>query len=140
MHEFESIENAALIALAPLSGSLKEVDVLAGQLNKESLEKVSSLLPFIYVKATNLTSRTDNKTDRVEVSLDLFVGDKDVKAKDAASPGVYSLLVSVKGLLHKKKILAGWTPPVRVTEEELYYSSKSVFCVYRTRYTLKNAQ
>jgi hypothetical protein len=74
------------------------------------------------------------------------VGDKNKRGGstsargDTLSPGVYELLASAKGLLHKQRILTGWTPPLRAGEEELYYNPKSQFCVYAARYTLKKSE
>jgi phage gp37-like protein len=147
MHEFESIENAALTALAPLRESgLRNLDVLAGQMDDETLEKVSLLFPFVYVKAANLKSKTENTADRIDVDLVVFVGDRNLRGGaaatkgDAHSPGVYSLLELAKKRLHRVRILPGWTPPLRQGEEEVYYDPKNKFCVYQAWYTLKKQE
>ncbi|MGD8388944.1 MAG: DUF1834 family protein [Desulfobacteraceae bacterium] len=144
MHEFEETETAALAALEPLKAQgLKTLEILAGQLDVDELEDITQNFPFIYIKAAPLRSETQNRVDRLDVTLLLFVGDCNERGGsapvlgDATSPGVYALLDGARELLHRKRIASDWQPAERMTEDFLAGNHSAGLYVYVAQYRMR---
>lgn len=144
MHEFEALENAAVSALTPLlAGGLKTLDAYAGQLDIDDLNQVTFQFPCIYAMAAGLELKEVNRYDAFEMGLLLIVGDRNLRGSkaaargDAASPGVYQLLVMARAGIHQKKILEKWSPLVLQREVPLVYAANLNICLYQAEYRTK---
>ena len=144
MHEFETLEQAAIAALQPLTASgLKTLEVYAGQAEADDIEeltRMTAFFPCIYVVATGMIVETKSRHDDEDVGLMLIVGDKNLRGVDAArlgdanSPGVYDLLERSRALLHRKIIATGW-PTLRLEKAvPLYLAPKKGICIYAAHY------
>ncbi|OHD21790.1 MAG: hypothetical protein A2Y38_12965 [Spirochaetes bacterium GWB1_59_5] len=146
MHEFELIEDSVLTALTPLKAEgVKALSAYAGQLEGEALElmDLAGRFPCVYVAAGGLTSETANKTDTIDTSVVVVIGDKNVRGGDKAargdgqSPGVYLLLERVKTLLHRQRIIPGFLPLVRQREYPALYQPAQGVCVFMAVYATR---
>lgn len=144
MHIFEALEDAVITALEPLKEQgLRTLEAYSGQVETDSLEQVTLRFPCIYVIAERLMNKTKNQLDGSDVSLQLIVGDRNVRnlsaaaRGDNASPGVYSLLESARGLLHRVRMVRGWTPLFLSEERPLVYAPQSNLCLYAAIYNMR---
>ena len=144
MHEFEQLEDAALIALESLTNmNVRTIEPYAGQLEVDDLTRITTRFPCIYVIADGLKTIRRNNIDECRLALMLLVGDKNYRSNTAAArgnstaPGVYAMLEAARAVLHRKKILAGWTPACLISEEPQVYVPKKGLCLYTAVYELK---
>lgn len=141
MHEFEQIEDAVLAALEPLKSSgVRTVEPYSGQLDVEEIEEVTIRFPCIYAIAGPIKSTIKNKLDESTISLSLIVGDRNLRGSasvtrgDTTSPGVYQILEDARGVLHRQRMINGWTPLFLKSEDVLAYAPASGICIYAATY------
>lgn len=146
MHDFQLIEDETIKALAPLKAEgLKTLAAYSGELDvdQDELVKMTGRFPCIYVAAGGLSSETENRTDTLECSVVLVIGDKNPRGAesaargDFASPGVYSLLEKVKEKLHQQRIVPGWMPLILQREYPVFYKPASGVCLYMAVYSTR---
>lgn len=146
MHDFQLIEDKVIEALYPLkSEGLKTLAAYSGELETEheELAKITGRFPCIYVSAGGLTSETENRTDTLECSVILVVGDKNPRGGnsaargDSASPGVYSLLEKARQQLHQQRIVPGWFPLILQREYPVNFNPASGICLYMAVYSTR---
>ena len=144
MHEFEQLEDAVLNALEELKNQgLRTLEAYAGQVEVDDLEELTMRFPCAYLVASGLDNRTCNKLDRCSMEMTVIIGDKNVRGSSSAargditSPGVYELLKKTRELLHRKKVIAGWTPLVLLREDPVVYRPESGICFYAAIYGTK---
>jgi len=137
MHEFERLEDAVLLALAPLlTNGVRTLEAYSGQLEVDDIARITANFPCVYVVAGGLKNRKSNNTDEVGLDLVLMVGDRNNRGKayaargDATSPGVYSILETIRGILHRAKLFDKWPPAYLTAEEPLVYAPGSGLCFY----------
>lgn len=143
MHEFEELENAAITALETITAvSMRTVEAYAGQLEVDDLTRITARFPCVYVIADGLRVVRKNSIDECTMSLMLLVGDKNYRSNsasargDSTAPGVYEILESARGVLHRKKLLAGWSPAYLTGEEPKVYEPRKGLCLYTATYEL----
>jgi len=147
MHEFEAFEDAAIARLETLKAEgLKTLAPYAGELNTDDLEAVTILFPAIYVVAPGIAVKTINKFDDATQRLILMVADQNTRGNaaaargDAHSPGVYHLLDRCRTLLHRRPLVAGWSPLRLTGESALVYNPESGLCIYTAEYQAQTSQ
>lgn len=147
MHDFQLIEDKTIEALQPLKAEgLKTLAAYAGELDvdQEGLVDRTYAFPCVYVAAGGLSSVTENRTDTIETSVVLVIGDKNQRGAesaargDSASPGVYRLLERIKELLHRKKVIQGWLPLILQREYPLLYNPAEGVCLYMAVYSTRS--
>lgn len=145
MHEFEQIENVFVSRLDALKPEgLNTLEIYSGQMNLDDVDDLTIAFPCIYVVAGGLDVETLNRWDRYKTEITLIVGDRNIRGSlaaargDVSSPGVYELLKAARILLHKKKLLAGWTPPRISRETPLIYAPEKNICIYTAEYSLRS--
>ena len=144
-HEFEQIEDAAISALGPLraSGIVRTLDPYAGQLERDSLAKITMRFPCLYVIADGLSVIQRNTTDECSINFLVIAGDKSYRSGSAVvrgssgSCGVYEILMQARKQLHRKKLLAGFPPAVLIKEETGIYNPSAGVCLYTAHYSIK---
>ena len=144
MHEFEEVENAALIALRSITNiSIRTIEAYAGQLEGTELSKITVRFPCVYVVADGMRVDRKNGIDECTITLLLLCGDKNFRSNAAAArgggnnPGVYAMLESVREALHRKKMLAGWSPAYLTSEETKIYDISNSMCLYSAMYEIQ---
>ena len=144
MHEFEQIEDAFITRLEALKSiGLETLETYSGQMNMEDMDDLTIQFPCLYVIAGGLQLDGVNRYDKYSAAITLFVGDSHPRGSaaaargDALSPGVYELLKDARGLLHNKKLLAGWTPPQVTSEAPLIYAPENNICIYTAEYRMR---
>lgn len=146
MHDFQIIEDKTIEALTPLKAiGLKTLSSYSGELeaDHEELAKITGRFPCLYVSAAGLTSETENRTDNLECSVVIVVGDRNPRGGgsaargDSASPGVYSLLEQTRKLLHQQRVVPGWLPFTLQREYPLYFKPASGICLYMAVYSTR---
>jgi len=144
MHEFEQTEDAVLAALEPLKSSgVRTIEPYSGQLDVEELEEVTIRFPCIYVIAGPIKSTIKNKLDESVISLTLIVGDRNLRGSasvtrgDTTSPGVYNILKDARGIIHRQRMINGWTPLFLKSEDVLAYAPASGICIYAATYEMR---
>ena len=144
MHEFEQIEDAFILQLETLKTmGLETLSTYSGQMNIEDMEELTIQFPCIYVVAAGLRIDGVNQYNKYYAEVTLIVGDRHIRGSaaaargDATSPGVYELLASARGLLHRKKLLAGWAWPVVVNEAPLIFVPEKNICIYTAEYRMQ---
>ncbi len=147
MHEFEAVENAILGRLEALKEiGLKTLDTYSGQMDVEALDDLTLQFPCCYVVASDLSSEEINRYRHYGMGVSIIVGDRNVRGSrsaargDASSPGVYELLLGVRGRLAGVRVLDGWTPLKLMREEPLVYAPRESLCVYSAYYELKSVK
>lgn len=144
MHEFEQIEDAVLAALEPLKSSgVRTIEPYSGQMDVDELEEVTMRFPCIYVIAGPLKSTIKNKLDESTISITLIVGDRNLRGSasvtrgDTTSPGVYKILEDARGVIHRQRMINGWTPAFLKSEDMLAYAPASGICIYAAGYAMR---
>ena len=147
MHEFEQLENAVIAALEPLKDAgLKTLETYSGQLDVDDIEAVTFQFPCVYVVVPDLSLIDVNRYDKYRMELTLIIGDRNVRGNaaaargDASSPGVYALLETIRGKLHRQKIMDGWTPLALKSESSLVYAPKASICLYTAAYETRTVK
>ena len=145
MHEFEQIEDAFVAQLEELrSAGLNTLEIYSGQMNLDEIDDLTIQFPCIYVVSGALGVETINRWDKYKAEITLIVGDSNIRGSlaaargDASSPGVYDLLKAARSLLHKQKLLGGWTPPQILRETPLIYAPEKNICIYTAEYSLRS--
>lgn len=144
-HEFELLEDAALAALAPLTTAVgvRSLEPYAGQLEADGMQRITLRFPCVYVIAEGLTTIRQNNTEECCLTLSLLLGDKNYRNNrsaargDASAPGVYELLKAARQALHRKKLLAGWSPAVLTSEKPQVYQPGKGLCLYTATYEIR---
>ena len=143
MHEFKELEDAVLLALVPLIDmGVKTLESYSGQLEVDDITRITVNFPCVYVIAGGLTNRKTGGSDEVKLDLILLVGDRNnrggeyVVRGDTTSPGVYSILETIRGLLHRAKLFDKWPPAYLTAEEPLVYAPGSGLCFYIAKYEM----
>lgn len=141
MHEFEAIEDAVIDKLKPLKSiGLKTLETYSGQMDVEEMAYLIPLFPCIYVIAARLRLEDANQYDKYYAGVNLIVGDSNIRGNiaaargDGSSPGVYELLKQSRVLLHRKKIIPGWSWLIVTDEAPLIYAPKQNICIYTAEY------
>ena len=141
MHEFEQIEDAVKLALTPmLLGDLKTLEFYAGQFDVEAMERVTLRYPCIYISSNEITVETQNRNDIVNSGFTLFIGDQNTRSANDTAGGIHTLLESSRTLLHRQKILAGWTPATLKREVAVVYYPTKRLCIYAAEYKIKKVR
>ena len=145
MHEFEQLEDAVIAQLESLKAvGLRTLEPYAGQIEVDELEEITFRFPCIYVIAPGLTNVVANSVDECRLELTLIVGDRHLRGAvqaargDVASPGVYDLLQSARKVLHRTRIINGWTPLYLKSEAALAYMPLDGICLYTAGYETKS--
>lgn len=139
MREFEQIEDAVIAAFGAIPG-LKTLDAYSGQLDVGEIDDITLQFPCVYVTANDLQVKTVNRYDNLAVEFSLIVGDRNVRGAkaaargDASSPGVYELLHQCRSAIHRKVLVAGWTPSELIRVRPLVYAPKLNICLYEAVY------
>jgi len=142
MREFLQIEDAVISSLSSISG-LRTIDAYSGQLDVDDLEELTLQFPCIYVTANDLDIKACNRYDNLTVEFSLIVGDKNIRGAKAAargdgsSPGVYELLHQSRCALHRRVLVAGWTPAALLKARPLVYAPKHSICLYEANYRMQ---
>ena len=144
MHEFEELEDAVLTALETMSAvSVRTIEAYAGQLEVDDLTRITARFPCVYVIADGLRVVRKNSIDECVMSLMLLIGDKNYRSNSASArgcgtaPGVYAILEAVRGVLHRQKLLIGWSPAYLTGEEPKVYEPKKGLCLYTAIYEIQ---
>jgi len=147
MHEFEAIEDAVITLLQPLKNiGLKTLETYSGQMNVEDMTYLITLFPCIYVIATGLRLEDANQYDKYYAGVNLIIGDRNIRGNvaaargDGSSPGVYELLEQSRALLHRKKIITGWSWLTVTDESPLIYAPEKNICIYTATYKMQAAK
>lgn len=143
MHEFQLIEDAVLTALSPLKGKgVKTLEPYSGQLEAgpEDLMAITRVFPCVYVAAGGLSSVTENRTDTIDTSVVMVVGDRNPRGPssasrgDGASPGVYAILENIREVLHGQRIVSGFLSLSRQREYPVFFKPADGVCLYLAVY------
>ena len=144
MHEFEQLEDAVLTALESMTSvSVRTIEPYAGQLEVDDLTRITARFPCIYVIADGLRVVRKNSIDECTMSLMLLIGDKNYRSNSASArgdtiaPGIYAILEAVRGVLHRKKLLTGWSPAYLTAEEPKGYEPRKGLCLYTATYEIQ---
>jgi len=144
MHEFEAIEDAVIDTLKSLKGiGLKTLDTYSGQMDVPDLKDLEVLFPFIYVMAAGLHLESANQYDKYYAGVNLIIGDRNIRGNvaaargDGASPGIYELLEQSRRVLHRTKVLSGWSWLIVTDEAPLVYTPEKHICIYTAEYKMQ---
>jgi len=144
MHEFQQLENAAITALESMTSvDIRTIEAYAGQLEVGDLTRITARFPCIYVIADGMRVIRKNSIDECTMSLMLLIGDKNYRSNaasargDATSSGIYDILEAVRGVLHRKKMLTGWSPAYLIKEDPEIYEPRKGLCLYNATYELQ---
>ncbi|MDY0187797.1 MAG: DUF1834 family protein [Syntrophus sp. (in: bacteria)] len=143
----ETIEQAAIAAVQSLktAGTVRTLEPYGGQLSVEEIEEITPLFPAIFVIWGGAEVREHNRADGAGTALTFIVADKNLRGTDAArrgatsseAPGVYSLLKSIRGLVHGKTLVAGWYPARVIREAPMAYDPQGGIAIYEAVYEMK---
>lgn len=144
MHEFETIEDGVLAALAGLktSGMVRTLEPYAGELNEASLMTMTVLFPCIYVLCQGMDIAWSGNVSEQTVAVSLMVGTRNLRGPTAASrgdasPGAYDILEAARAILHRKVIIAGWSVMRATREVVMGYIPEVGICVCEATYEVR---
>jgi phage gp37-like protein len=145
MYDIKAVEDAFITALEPLktAGTIRTLETYGGQLNAESLEQVTFNYPAVFAIWLGCDVTVVNRADVTTARMSVIVCDRSLRGEAAArrgsatNPGVYALLEEVRGVLHLKRVVEGWTPPVLRREAALAYVSEGSPAVYEALYEIR---
>jgi hypothetical protein len=144
-HEFEQIEDGVIALLAPLktAGTIKTLEIYAGQLGIEDINRITKRFPCCYVVCSNLRNESINNYDYLVVSINIIAGDKNVRGNkksargDSYSVGVYGILDAVREKLHRENPVSGWSEAMLQNEDYIVYAPETGICLYSAEYEIK---
>lgn len=137
------IEDAVKTALTPMAPSLRTLDIYSGQLETDSLDDLTIQFPFIYILTTGIQIEVENFENFVDVGIDLFIGDRNLRGAEAAirgdgtSPGVYSIMQKAFDLVHNKKMNSDFAVPQLTGAAPWIYRPKDGLCIWTQTYKIK---
>ena len=144
-HELQTIEAAVLAALGDLvtAKTVKTLEPYQEMASVDDLKQLRAKFPAVYVFADGLELQPRNQVDEMRAAVVILVADQNSRGGRAAtigdteSSGVYAILEAVRARLHRKRIVAGWTPLFCVSEGTIDIDLGSRVYLFGARYELR---
>jgi hypothetical protein len=106
-HELQTIEDAALAALAGIDG-VRTLEVWSGQIDEKDLAALISRLPAVLPFCDEIKAEPRNQVDVLTAELTAIVADRDLRGPGDGSRGVFPILAAVREKLNGLKVIDGW--------------------------------
>ncbi len=144
MDFFSEIEDAVIAKLNTITG-IKTVESYSGQLAASDWKTLIVRFPCIYCYISSADFSEENTMDWGDVSVNLLIGDRNLRGPAAArrgdslSPGVYAILQDARDLLHNQKIIDGFNlMKIKRAAAEVYMPQDGL-CIWSAAFQIKGS-
>ena len=144
-YDISAIEAAALALLLPLrtAGTIRTLESYGGQLDVDDIGRLTLLFPAVYVVWSGVQVQAYGSADGLTCGLSAIVCDHNLRGAasarsgDSSSIGIYSLLGSIRAILHGAVIDRQFYQAQLVREAPLAYDPKQGLAIYEALYELR---